>query len=153
MTDYRRERQSYVSRAGGGEGGQGWDGRTVLREMWVRQESRETGRRRQETGEGGKDYQMRRWRSCGQHSWQREKDHRTNRRILLRIIWQRPSCNNTNIPRRSTTMGSGSCAEENEKNGKEGGKDQVNNTESRRWNHCETTSQAVHKVHKTTTHP
>ena len=31
MTDYRRERQSYVSRAGGDEGGQ--DGRTVLREM------------------------------------------------------------------------------------------------------------------------
>ena len=29
MTDYRRERQSYESRAGGDEGGQGWDGRTV----------------------------------------------------------------------------------------------------------------------------
>ena len=26
-----------------------------------------TGRRRQETEEGGKYYQMRRWRSCGQH--------------------------------------------------------------------------------------
>ena len=33
MTDYRRERQSYVSRAGGDEGGQGRDGRTELREM------------------------------------------------------------------------------------------------------------------------
>ena len=40
-------------------------GRTVLREMWGRQER--TGRRRQETEEGGKDYQMRRWKSCGQH--------------------------------------------------------------------------------------
>ena len=58
---------SYVSRAGGDEGGQGWDGRTVLREMWGRQERRKTGRRRQETEEGGKDYQMRRWKSCGQH--------------------------------------------------------------------------------------
>ena len=68
MTGYRRERQSYERRAGGDEGGQGWDGRTVLREMWGRQERRETGRRRrQETEEGGKDYQMRQWRSCGQH--------------------------------------------------------------------------------------
>ena len=33
MTDYRRERQSYVSNAGGDEGGHGRDGRTVLREM------------------------------------------------------------------------------------------------------------------------
>ena len=33
MTDYRRERQSYESRAGGDEGGQDSDGRTVLREM------------------------------------------------------------------------------------------------------------------------
>ena len=39
----------------------------MLREMRGRQERRKTGRRRQETGEGGKDYQMRRWRSCGQH--------------------------------------------------------------------------------------
>ena len=39
---------------------------SVLREMWGRQERRKTGRR-QETEEGGKDYQMRRWRSCGQH--------------------------------------------------------------------------------------
>ena len=31
VTDYRRERQSYVSRAGGDEGGQGRDGSTVLR--------------------------------------------------------------------------------------------------------------------------
>ena len=38
----------YVSRAGGGEGGQGWDGRTVLREMWGRQERRKTGRRRRQ---------------------------------------------------------------------------------------------------------
>ena len=38
MTDYRRERQSYVIVTGGDEGGQGWDGRTVLREMWGRQE-------------------------------------------------------------------------------------------------------------------
>ena len=67
VTDYRRERQSYVSRAGGDEGGQGWDGRIVLREMWGRQARRKTGRRRQETEEGGKDYQMRRWKSCGQH--------------------------------------------------------------------------------------
>ena len=29
MTDYRRERQSYVSKAVGDEGGQGLDGRTV----------------------------------------------------------------------------------------------------------------------------
>ena len=29
MTDYRRERQSYESRAGADEGGQGLDGRTV----------------------------------------------------------------------------------------------------------------------------
>ena len=67
MADYRRERHSYVRRAGGDEGGQGYDGRTILREMRGRQERRKTGRRRQETGEGGKDYQMRRWRSCGQH--------------------------------------------------------------------------------------
>ena len=33
MTDYRRERQSYESRAGGDEGGQGCDERTVQREM------------------------------------------------------------------------------------------------------------------------
>ena len=33
MTDYRRERRNYVSRAGGDEGGQGRDGRTVLGEM------------------------------------------------------------------------------------------------------------------------
>ena len=56
-----------MSRAGGDEGGQGWDGRTVLREMWGRQERRKTGRRRQETEEGGKYYPMRRWKSCGQH--------------------------------------------------------------------------------------
>ena len=43
------------------------DGRTVLREMWGRQERRKTGRRRQETEEGGKDYQMRRRNSCVQH--------------------------------------------------------------------------------------
>ena len=49
MTDYRRERQSYVSRAGGDEGGHDWDGRTVLREMWGRQDRRKTGRRRQDT--------------------------------------------------------------------------------------------------------
>ena len=30
MTDYRRERQSYVSRAGGDEGGLGCDGRTLI---------------------------------------------------------------------------------------------------------------------------
>ena len=35
--------------------------------MWGRQERRKTGRRRQETEEGGKYYQMRRWKSCGQH--------------------------------------------------------------------------------------
>ena len=46
---------------------EGWDGRTVLREMWGRQERKKTGRRRQETEDGGKDYQMRRWKSCGQH--------------------------------------------------------------------------------------
>ena len=67
MTDYRRERQSYESRAGGDEGDQGWDGRTVLREMCGRQKRRKTVKRRQETEEGGKDYQMRRWRRCGQH--------------------------------------------------------------------------------------
>ena len=54
-------------RTRGDEGGQVWDGKTVLREMWGRQERRKTGRRRQETEEGGKDYQMRRWKSCGQH--------------------------------------------------------------------------------------
>ena len=32
------ELQSYVRTAGGDEGGQGWEGRTVLREMWRRQE-------------------------------------------------------------------------------------------------------------------
>ena len=31
--DYRIEQQSYVSRAGGDEGDQGGDGRTVIREM------------------------------------------------------------------------------------------------------------------------
>ena len=36
----------------GQEGGQGWDGRTVLRQMWRRQERRETGRTRRETEEG-----------------------------------------------------------------------------------------------------
>ena len=60
MTDYQREQQSYVSRAGGDKGGQGRDGRTASREMLARQERRKTGRRRQETEEGGKDYQMRR---------------------------------------------------------------------------------------------
>ena len=39
----------------------------MLREMWVSQERRKTGRRRQETEEDGKDYQMRRRRNCGQH--------------------------------------------------------------------------------------
>ena len=39
---------------------------TVLREMWGRQERMKNGWRRQDTVEGGKDYQMRRWRSCGQ---------------------------------------------------------------------------------------
>ena len=33
MTDYQRERQSYVSRAGGDEGGQCGDGKTVKREV------------------------------------------------------------------------------------------------------------------------
>ena len=33
MTDYRRERQRYVSRAGGDEGDQDLDGGTVLRDM------------------------------------------------------------------------------------------------------------------------
>ena len=47
MTDYRKKRQSYVRRA-------------AKAEMGGRQERRETGRRRQETEEGGKDYQMRR---------------------------------------------------------------------------------------------
>ena len=55
MTDYRRERQSCVSRAGGDAGDQGRDERTVLSEMRRRQERRETGRRTQETEEGGKD--------------------------------------------------------------------------------------------------
>ncbi len=67
MTDYQRERHSYVRRAGGDEVCQGWDERTVLREMWGRQERRKSVKRRQETEYGGKDYQMRRWRSCGQH--------------------------------------------------------------------------------------
>ena len=57
-----------VRRAGGDEGGQGWDGRTVLREMWGRQERRKTGKRRQETEEGGKYYQMRRWKVAGSSS-------------------------------------------------------------------------------------
>ena len=68
MTDYRRERQSYVRRAGGDEGGQGWGRMTVLREMRGRQERMKNGRRRLETEEGGKDYQMRRWRSAGSTS-------------------------------------------------------------------------------------
>ena len=41
------------------------------------------GRRRKETEEGGKDYQMMRWRSCGQHlkhldkgkKWKRSRIH------------------------------------------------------------------------------
>ena len=45
----KRAVPSYVSRAGGDEGGQGRDGRTVLRKR------RKTGRRRQETEDGGKD--------------------------------------------------------------------------------------------------
>ena len=91
MTDYRREQQSYVSRAGGDEGGQGWDGRTVLREMWGRQERRKTGRGRQETEEGGKDYQMRRWRSCGQHltpdkGKTRKREPRTVM-VICHLLW------------------------------------------------------------------
>ena len=33
LTNYRIQRQSFVRRAGGDEGGQGSDGRTMLREM------------------------------------------------------------------------------------------------------------------------
>ena len=47
--------------------GQGWDGRTVLREMWRRQMRRKTERRRQDTEDNGKYYQMRWRRNCGQH--------------------------------------------------------------------------------------
>ena len=57
MTDYRRERQSYVSRAGGDEGGQCCDERTVLREMGGRQERKKTGRRSQEADEAVKKLQ------------------------------------------------------------------------------------------------
>ena len=39
----------------------------MIRVMRRRQDRRTTGRIRQETEEGGKDYQMRRLRSCGQH--------------------------------------------------------------------------------------
>ena len=46
MTDYRRERQSYVSRTGGDEGGQGGDGRTVLRDIC--EEDRRRGRLEEE---------------------------------------------------------------------------------------------------------
>ena len=43
-------------------------GRPRLRwEDCVKRDVRKTGRRRQETEEGGKDYQMRRWKSSGQH--------------------------------------------------------------------------------------
>ena len=66
MADDRLPKRTAELREQGDEWGQGWDGRTVLRDMWGRKECRKTGRRRQET-EGGKDYQMRRWRSCGQH--------------------------------------------------------------------------------------
>ena len=34
------------------------------------------GRRRKETEEGGKDYQMMRWRSCGEHVKHLDKERR-----------------------------------------------------------------------------
>ena len=49
-----------------------------------RYERRETGRRRQETEEGGKDYQMRRWKSCGQHLTPDEGKKRKRERALWR---------------------------------------------------------------------
>ena len=57
------------------QGGQCWDGRTVLREMWGRQERRKTGRRRQETEEGGKDSDeaVKKLRATP-HPWQRENE-------------------------------------------------------------------------------
>ena len=51
-----------------------------------------TGRRRQETEEGGKDYQMRRWRSCGQHltpdKGKKRKRERTGRHHLTELASQ-----------------------------------------------------------------
>ena len=46
---------------------QQWRPSIVVHNVWGMQERRKTGRRRQETEEGGNDYQMRRWRSWGQH--------------------------------------------------------------------------------------
>ena len=45
MTDYGRERQSYVSRAGGDEGGLGRDGRTLIN---ICKEGRRVGRPEEE---------------------------------------------------------------------------------------------------------
>ena len=66
MIDFRRERPSYVMRTGGDDGGQGSDRRSVLREMRGRQERRNAGRRRQETEEGGKDYEKEEERDRGE---------------------------------------------------------------------------------------
>ena len=66
------------------------DGRTVLREMRGRQERRTTGRRRQETEEGGKDYQMRRWRSCRQHLTPDKGKKRKREKVLYwngQLVW------------------------------------------------------------------
>ena len=69
--------------------GQCWDGRTVLREMRWRQERRKTGKRSQETEEGGKDYQMRRWKSCGQHltPHKGKKRKRECMNIEIAVVW------------------------------------------------------------------
>ena len=47
------------------------------------QERGKTGRRRQETEEGGKYYQMRRWRSCGQHLKHLDKGKRGSDREFI----------------------------------------------------------------------
>ena len=57
----------------------------MLREMGGRQERRKTGRR-QETEEGGKDYQMRWWKSCGQHLTPKKGKKRKRERESSGII-------------------------------------------------------------------
>ena len=58
----------------------------MLRETQGRQEVRKTGIRRHETEEGGKYYQMRRWRSCGSAPQHLNKGKRGSDREFIVVL-------------------------------------------------------------------
>ena len=64
--------------------GTGWED-CVKRNVRKAEEGK-TGRRRQETEEGGKYYQMRRWRSCGQHLKHLDKGKRGSDREFIVVL-------------------------------------------------------------------